>query len=243
MADTRVTTVAWSAACYQLGNLHRPARFLDGRRVDATRSDGPKDRAVRSTCRSNRSSGRLSDRRFGAAGAHHHHDHHDQEDHHHGHQNEVTIMTTSHHHHGRGPGDQRTQASVSANFRPRGNGGDPLFALLQLTNASFPTGAFTHSFGFETWIHDRCRRRRARGRNVDAVLGCAIGIATCDAVAVCQAYRAALNGDAERLASLDRSLGALKLARETRDASIMTGKALLAACRDISSSRACGITG
>jgi urease accessory protein len=117
-------------------------------------------------------------------------------------------------------------------FRPRGNGGDPLLALLQLTNASFPTGAFTHSFGFETWIHDRvvddAQEAESRCRS-----WLRFGIATCDAVAVAQAYRAALNGDAERLAFLDRSLGALKLARETRTASIMTGKALLAACRDI----------
>jgi urease accessory protein len=123
-------------------------------------------------------------------------------------------------------------ASVSADFRPRGNGGDPLFVLLQLTNASFPTGAFSHSFGFETWIYDG-----AVGDACEAERRCRAwlryGIATCDAVALVQAYRAALDGDAEQLASLDRSLGALKLARETRDASIMTGKALLAACRDI----------
>src|ERR1700733_14166622 len=98
-----------------------------------------------------------------------------------------------------------------------GNGGDRLLTLLQLTNASFPTGAFTHSFGFETWIHDRvvddAQEAESRCRS-----WLRFGIATCDAVAVAQAYRAALNGDAERLALLDRSLGALKLARETRTA-------------------------
>jgi urease accessory protein len=123
-------------------------------------------------------------------------------------------------------------ARVSADFRPRGNGGDPLFTLLQLTNASFPTGAFSHSFGFETWIYDGAiGDAREAERRCRAWLR--YGIATCDAVALAHAYRAALNSDAERLAALDRNLGALKLARETRDASIMTGKALLAACRDI----------
>jgi urease accessory protein len=122
--------------------------------------------------------------------------------------------------------------SMPAVFRPLGNGGDQLFTLLQLTNASFPTGAFTHSFGFETWIHDgvigdaREAERRCRS-------WLRYGIATCDAVALAQAYRAALDGDVERLVSLDSSVGAIKLARETRTASIMTGKALLAACRDI----------
>ena len=84
--------------------------------------------------------------------------------------------------------------SMPAVFRPLGNGGDQLFTLLQLTNASFPTGAFTHSFGFETWIHDgvigdaREAERRCRS-------WLRYGIATCDAVALAQAYRAALDGE------------------------------------------------
>lgn len=121
---------------------------------------------------------------------------------------------------------------AAAAFRPRGNGGDQLLALLQLTNASFPTGAFTHSCGFETWIHDGVVDdwREAERRCRDWLRH---GIATCDAVAVAHAYRAALDGDAETLADLDVRLAALKLARETRAASGMTGKALLAACRDI----------
>lgn len=125
----------------------------------------------------------------------------------------------------------RDKAAAAA-FRPRGNGGDQLLALLQLTNASFPTGAFTHSCGFETWIHDGVVDdwREAERRCRDWLRH---GIATCDAVAVVQSYRAALDGDAEKLADLDVRLAALKLARETRAASVMTGKALLAACRDI----------
>ncbi|GLK66924.1 urease accessory protein UreF [Hansschlegelia plantiphila] len=119
-----------------------------------------------------------------------------------------------------------------AAFRPQGNGGDQLLALLQLTNASFPTGAFTHSFGFETWIDAQvvADAAEAERRSRDWLR---YAIATGDAVAVALSYRAALDGDVDALVALDAQVGALKLSRETRSASVMTGKALLAACRDI----------
>ncbi|MGA0533016.1 urease accessory protein UreF [Hansschlegelia sp. KR7-227] len=125
-----------------------------------------------------------------------------------------------------------TDKSAASAFRPRGNGGDQLLALLQLTNASFPTGAFTHSCGFETWIFSGAvaDAAEAERRCRDWLR---FGLATCDAVAVAGSYRAALDGDVETLAALDAGLDALKLARETRAASVMTGKALLAAGRDI----------
>ena len=124
------------------------------------------------------------------------------------------------------------QDRVRATFRPQGNGGDRFLTLLQLANASFPTGAFTQSFGFETWIfhHAVDDASEAERRCRDWLR---FGIATCDAAAVALAYRLALDDDAEGIAALDRGLGALKLARETRMASVMTGHALLAACRDI----------
>ena len=120
----------------------------------------------------------------------------------------------------------------SADFRPQGNGGDRLLALLQLANASFPTGAFTHSYGFETWISEDAvaNAAEAERRCRDWLR---FGVATGDAVAVVQAYRAALDGGVEKLAELDGLCGALKLGRETKAASTMTGRALLAACRDV----------
>ena len=64
--------VIWWAACYQLGNFHRPARFRD---------DGvltPDDPLVVQMVRRlgvafDRVHGPFVGRRFGAAGAHHHH--------------------------------------------------------------------------------------------------------------------------------------------------------------------------
>ncbi|GLK66923.1 hypothetical protein [Hansschlegelia plantiphila] len=70
----RGNAVEWSAACYQLGNLHRPARFLE---------DGvltPRDPLVTQMLHGldievERVTRPFVGRRFGAAGAHHHHDH------------------------------------------------------------------------------------------------------------------------------------------------------------------------
>lgn len=112
------------------------------------------------------------------------------------------------------------------------NGGDRLLALLQLTNASFPTGAFTQSYGFETWINED-----VIGDVAEAERRCRdwlrFGVATGDAVAVVHAFRAAMDGDVGKLHELDALCGALKLGREARNGSTMTGRALIAATRDI----------
>lgn len=112
------------------------------------------------------------------------------------------------------------------------NGGDQLLALLQVANASFPTGAFSHSYGFETWI--------AEGVVANAAMAethcrdwLRFGIATADGVAVAAAYRDTLYNAMDGIVDLDRRVDALKLARETRSASTKTGAALIAACREI----------
>jgi urease accessory protein len=109
---------------------------------------------------------------------------------------------------------------------------DSLLVLLQVANAAFPTGAFNHSYGFETLIEQgyikdgptlshHCR---------DWVR---FAVAPADGAAVALAHRAQQAGDIAALASLDETVGALKLARETREASIKTGRALLSALTDI----------
>src|SRR5882724_11666881 len=104
--------------------------------------------------------------------------------------------------------------------------------LLQVANASFPTGAFNHSYGFETWI-DRGEIAGA------AVLEGAChdwldyAVAPGDAAIVAQAHRAAAAGEDEDLVQLDHLAAAIKLSRETREASDKTGQALFNALRDI----------
>jgi urease accessory protein len=112
------------------------------------------------------------------------------------------------------------------------NGGERLLTLLQLANAAFPTGAFTHSYGFETWIDDGTVKNGA-----DAEQQCLdwlrFNLTTCDAVAAVLSYRGTLHDEMSCIAEIDQQLNAIKLSRESRGASKMTGAALIAAGRDI----------
>ena len=107
-----------------------------------------------------------------------------------------------------------------------------LLYLLQVANASFPTGAFNHSYGFETWIDAGALDDAAR-------FECACrdwlryGAQRTDGAAVAHACRHAAAGDLAALVGLDHIVGALKLSRESREASFKTGRALLGAYRDI----------
>lgn len=107
-----------------------------------------------------------------------------------------------------------------------------LLYFLQVSNASFPTGAFNHSYGFETWIdsehiHDAASFETACR---DWLI---YGVANVDGAAVAHAHRAMKAGDIGALVALDDLVGALKLSREAREASDKTGHATLAAVRDI----------
>ena len=101
-----------------------------------------------------------------------------------------------------------------------------LLYLLQVANGSFPTGSFSHSYGLETLIQE--------GRITDAEdlasighLWLRYGVATSEGGAVGLGFRAAREHDFTRLAAVDEVLTALKLTRETREASIKIGHAFL----------------
>lgn len=98
--------------------------------------------------------------------------------------------------------------------------------LLQVANSSFPTGAFNHSYGFETWFSD--------GSITDGPsfeIACRDWLVYCmarsEAIAVARACEMARLDDSAGMIDLDRRVGALKLSRESREASLMTGQALL----------------
>ncbi|MFV0245563.1 MAG: urease accessory protein UreF [Qingshengfaniella sp.] len=104
--------------------------------------------------------------------------------------------------------------------------------LLQVANASFPTGAFHPSYGFETLI--------SRGVVHDAIsfeTACrdwlVYTLARSEGIAVALACDAVRFGDPDRLVVLDRRLASLKLSREEREASWMMGQSLLSAYRDV----------
>lgn len=111
-------------------------------------------------------------------------------------------------------------------------GSSPLLYLLQVANAAFPTGAFNHSYGLETWI-DASQVNDAATAEAACRDWLRYGSAPADGAAVAAAHRAALAGDQEAIVRVDRIVGALKLARETREASLKTGRATINAIRDV----------
>lgn len=107
-----------------------------------------------------------------------------------------------------------------------------LLFLLQLTNASFPTGAFNHSYGFETWI-DAGEINSASELEVACRDWLQYSAAHGDAAIAACAHRAATAGDSAALINLDQIGSAIKLSREAQEASAKTGRALLRALRDV----------
>lgn len=104
--------------------------------------------------------------------------------------------------------------------------------FMQVANSAFPTGAFNHSYGLETWIeHDRVRDAASLEDASREWLKW--NLAPADGVAVALAYRATDDRDMARLERLDALVGALKLAREGREASYKTGQAMLTATEKI----------
>lgn len=100
---------------------------------------------------------------------------------------------------------------------------ESLLALLQFTDSFFPTGAFAHSFGLETYVQDGHVHDR---ETLESFLRATLyhGMRTGDALAVALAYNAA---EIERIVNLDQHLTAMKISRELREGSIKIGKQFL----------------
>jgi urease accessory protein len=112
--------------------------------------------------------------------------------------------------------------------------GGALLAVLQLSDSAFPSGRYTLSHGLEALAHEGLLETPCAPDALAALLGDCIrfGVGPSDGIALACAHRAvdADEGvDAERVVRIDRRLSAVKLAREGREASARTGRALLAA--------------
>ena len=101
--------------------------------------------------------------------------------------------------------------------------GKPLLTLLQLTDSFFPTGAFAHSFGLETYVQ---RELVNDPETFEMFLRSTLhhGFRNGDAVAIGLTYRAT---EIEGIVDLDARLTAMKVARESREGSIKIGKQFL----------------
>ena len=101
--------------------------------------------------------------------------------------------------------------------------GKSLLTLLQLTDSFFPTGAFAHSFGLETYVQ---RELVNDAETFERFLRSTLhhGVRNGDAVAIGLTYKAT---EIEGVVDLDARLTAMKVARESREASIKIGKQFL----------------
>ena len=101
-------------------------------------------------------------------------------------------------------------------------------AALQLTDSFFPSGTVTLSHGLETFLSGQ-----SAALDLSQLLQDYLErkIAPCDLVAYAHAYRAAEEGDAERLHQLDRYLNVSLLPQELRQGSARSGRATLETLR------------
>src|SRR5262245_24884178 len=107
-------------------------------------------------------------------------------------------------------------------------------AALQFSDSGLPNGRYTLSQGLETFAHEGLLETPSRPDTLLALLADSVqfGVSPSDGIALACAHRAvAADGavDVELVVRTDRRLSAVKLARETREASTRSGRALLRA--------------
>ena len=108
-----------------------------------------------------------------------------------------------------------------------------LFSL-QIADSFFPTGMVALSHALETFADEEGIESEAE---IDRLLGDYLchQIAVADSVALANAHRAAEEADLPSIMMADRTLTAMKLAEESRDGSVKSGRRVLVACRQLTS--------
>ncbi|MGB7999940.1 MAG: urease accessory protein UreF [Anaerobacillus sp.] len=101
-----------------------------------------------------------------------------------------------------------------------------LFSILQLSDSQFPSGAFSHSFGLETYIANGTIHDRGTFQHVLELYMMNQFVYT-DGLACRLAYESLETGDIDQLWELDQSLYALGMARETREGNRRMGDRLV----------------
>ncbi|WP_230874953.1 urease accessory protein UreF [Lysinibacillus cavernae] len=98
-----------------------------------------------------------------------------------------------------------------------------LLRLLQVHDSAFPIGSYTHSYGMETYIQEDVIRTKEQLVNFCKVY-LFHNLVHGDALLIQEAFHAAKRRDVARLTELDELCGAIKLAKESREASVNVGK-------------------
>ncbi|NYF25622.1 urease accessory protein UreF [Sporosarcina sp. JAI121] len=98
-----------------------------------------------------------------------------------------------------------------------------LLRLFQIHDSAFPIGSYTQSYGMETYIQEDVIRTKE-----DLTAYCTSflfhNLVRGDAILIQEAYAAARERDIERLLYLEQLCGAMKLAKESREASVNLGR-------------------
>ena len=98
-----------------------------------------------------------------------------------------------------------------------------LLRLFQIHDSAFPIGSYTQSYGMETYIQEDLIRTKE-----DLIDYCTSflfhNLVRGDAILIQAAYAAAKERDVGRLLELEQLCGAMKLAKESRDASVNLGR-------------------
>ncbi|MGE0237604.1 MAG: urease accessory protein UreF [Parvibaculaceae bacterium] len=109
---------------------------------------------------------------------------------------------------------------------------DALLTTCQIVTSSFPTGSFCHSYGLEKLIAAGVASDAAAVEKICRAW-LRFSLCTLDGVAAAHAYRVARTGDVARLADINRRIACMRLTREARQASLLTGRALATAASSV----------
>jgi urease accessory protein len=103
---------------------------------------------------------------------------------------------------------------------------DKMLSLFQLCDSNFPTGAFSHSYGLESYIQENLVRDQATfAQWLRVYLN--EQLVYSDGLATRLVYEALENGEMEKVWKIDRMLMVQNLPRETRDGSQRMGESML----------------
>ena len=103
---------------------------------------------------------------------------------------------------------------------------DKILSLFQLCDSNFPTGAFSHSYGLESYIQENLVHDQATfSQWLQVYLN--EQLVYSDGLATRLVYESLENGDIEKVWKIDRMLMVQNLPRETRDGSQRMGERML----------------
>lgn len=105
-------------------------------------------------------------------------------------------------------------------------GVNPVFGILQLAGGTFPTGAFSQSFGLETYVDSgRVFDEKSFRSFLDTFLHTTL--AGVEGPLVCAVYDAVVDRNLEGFYQIDERITALKLTKESRENCKRMGKSML----------------